>query len=176
MRKPDRLPRIPGRVRLLLSGSPLLLASCLYSFTGGGLPPGIRTVAVLPFDNLTPEPTLTSEITKAVREAVESRLGLRAAGEDQADALVKGSISRYDPDLPLSFTGQGADNRVEVTKRMVQITVTVQIFDQKQNKVLWERQGITVQGEYDPNREADGRKKALGKLINDIVDGAQSQW
>ncbi len=140
------------------------------------MPPGIRTVAVLPFDNLTPEPTLTQEISKAVREAVESRLGLRAAGEEKADAVVTGSISRYDPDLPLVFTGQTSDNRTEVTKRMVQITVSIRIMDQKQNKVLWEHSGLTVQGDYDPNKEAEGRKKAIEKLINDIVDGAQSQW
>lgn len=168
--------RTPGFVLFLLSASAFGLGGCLYSFTGGGLPAGIRTVAVLPFDNLTPEPTLTQEITRAVREAVESRLGLRAAGEEQADAIVKGSISRYDPDVPIAFTGQTTDNQTTVTKRMVQITLSVQIFDQKQNKVLWERQGLTVQGEYDPNQEAKGRKVALEKLINDIVDGAQSQW
>jgi hypothetical protein len=49
-------------------------------------------------------------------------------------------------------------------------------MDQKANKVLWERQGLTVQGEYDPNQEPQGRKKALEKLITDIVEGAQSQW
>ena len=168
--------RIPGFALLLWCLSTVAASGCLYHFTGGGLPAGIRTVAVLPFDNLTPEPTLTQEISKAVREAVESRLGLRAAGEEQADALVTGSISRYDPDLPLAFTGRTPDNRTEVTKRMVQITVNVKIMDQKQNKVLWERTTLTVQGEYDPNKEAEGRKKALDKLINEIVDGAQSQW
>lgn len=176
MRKPDRLRRTPGLVLLLLCASALPLGGCLYSFTGGGLPPAIKTVAVLPFDNLTPEPTLTQEITKAVREAMESRLGLRAAGEAQADAIVRGSISRYDPDVPIAFTGQTSTNETTVTKRMVQITVSIQIFDQKQNKMLWERQAMMVQGEYDPNQEAKGRKLALEKLINDIVDGAQSQW
>ncbi len=169
------LRRIPGLVPLLL-GSALLLGGCLYKFTGGGLPAGIRTVAVLPFDNLTPEPTLTQEISRAVREAVESRLGLRPAGEAQADAVVTGSIQRYDPDLPLSFTGQTPTGVTEVTKRMVQITVNVQIMDQKENKILWEKRGLLVQGEYNPGREIDGRKEALKKLINDIVDGAQSQW
>lgn len=167
--------RIPGLVPLLL-GSALLAGGCLYKFTGGGLPSGIRTVAVLPFDNLTPEPTLTQEISKAVREAVESRLGLRAAGEAQADAIVTGSIQRYDPDLPLSFTGQTTTGATQVTKRMVQITVNVQIMDQKENKILWEKRGLLVQGEYDPGRELEGRKRALEKLITDIVDGAQSQW
>lgn len=169
--------RTRGLVLLLLTAEALSLGGCLYSFTGGGLPPVIKTVAVLPFDNLTPEPALTQEITKAVREAMESRLGLRAAGEEQADALVKGSISRYDPDVPIAFTGgQTTNDRTTVTKRMVQITVSIQIFNQRENKILWERQGMLVQGEYDPNQEAKGRKLALEKLINDIVDGAQSQW
>lgn len=168
--------RIPGFALLLLSASSLTQAGCLYKFTGGGLPSGIRTVAVLPFDNLTPEPTLTQEVTRAVREAVQNRLGLRAAGEEQADALVKGTVQRYDPDMALAYTGQTSDNRTEVTKRMVQIVINVQIFDQKQNKILWERQGLLVQGEYNPNEEAKGRKIALEKLVNEIVDGAQSQW
>lgn len=168
--------RIPGLALLLLSASTLSLGACLYKFSGGGLPANIRTVAVVPFDNLTPEPILTQEITQAVREAVEKRLGLRQSGEDQADALVTGIVRRYDPDLPLTFTGQATTNQVEVTRRMVQISIDVKIVDQKANKVLWERQGLTLQGEYDPNQEAQGRKKALDKLITDIVEGAQSQW
>lgn len=168
--------RIPGLALLLLSASTLSLDACLYKFSGGGLPANIRTVAVLPFDNLTPEPVLTQEITQAVRDAVEKRLGLRQSGEDQADALVTGIVRRYDPDLPVTFTGQTSTNQVEVTRRMVQISIDVKIMDQKANKVLWEKQGLTVQGEYDPNQEPQGRKKALDKLITEIVEGAQSQW
>ena len=171
--------RILGLVPLLLASS-LASGGCLwkYGFKGGGLPPNVKTVAVLPFENLTPEPILTQEITRAVREAVESRLGLRPAGEDQADAVVKGSIQSYQPDLPLTFAGQAQTNQVEVTKRMVQITVSVRITNQKEGKVIWERTSLMVQGDYDPERdkEAGGRKKALDKLINEIVEGAQSQW
>ena len=179
MRKSHTLRRIPGFAPLLLSLSALALAGCLYKFTGGGLPSNIRTVAVLPFENLTPEPVLTQEVTRAVREAVESRLGLRPAGEDQADAIVRGTVQRYNPDVPLTFTGSpvaGEQSRVEVTRRMVQISVDVRILNQREGKVLWERTGILVQGEYEPGREAEGRKRALDKLINDIVEGAQSQW
>jgi len=176
MRKHDPLRPIRGLVLLLLSANTLPLAACLYKFSGGGLPSSIRTVAVLPFDNLTPEPALTQEITLAVREAVERRLGLRQSGEDQADALVTGTVRRYEPDLPVAYTGNPADNRTEVTKRMVQITLDVKIMDQKENKVLWEKLSLTVQGEYNPNEELKGRRIALDKLITDIVDGAQSQW
>jgi hypothetical protein len=153
----------------------LLLAGCLYGFAGGGLPGNIKTVAVIPFDNLTSEPILSSEINTAVRDAVQGRLGLRQAGENQADAIVRGTITRYEPDIPVQFSGT-TDNRVEVTRRLVHITVSVEIQDQRTGKMLWQRSGMLLEGDYDPGQEADGRKKALDKLVNNIVDGAQSQW
>jgi len=87
-------------------------------------------VAVLPFDNQTPEPTLTQEINAAVRDAVEGRLGLRQASERQADAVVRGTITRYEPDLPVAYNGddQGG-GEVTVTRRLVQISVSVEIMD-----------------------------------------------
>ena len=164
--------RTPG---LLPSLSALALAGCLYGFGGGtGFPPHIKTVAVLPFENLTSEAGLTNEINRAVREAVQGRLGLRPAGEAQADAIVRGTIQRYEPDIPVAFTGDRAQN-VQVERRKVQIVIQVQIFDQQNNKVLWERNNLSVEGDY-TSSEADGRKKAIERLITDIVDGAQSQW
>jgi Lipopolysaccharide-assembly len=153
----------------------LTLAGCLYGFGGGtGFPPHIKTVAVLPFDNLTSEASLTSEINRAVREAVQGRLGLRAAGESQADAIVKGTIQRYDPDIPVAFSGTQSQN-VNVSRKKLQIVVQVQIIDQANNKILWEKQALTVEGDY-TNNESDGRKQAIERLITNIVDGAQSQW
>lgn len=168
-----RFRRISG---FLASVSIAALAGCTgtYGFAGGGLPPAVRTVAVLPFDNTTPEPTLTSEVLSAVREAVENRLGLRQAGEDQADALVRGSIVRYDPDMPVAFTGQDED--VDVTRRKVHLTVNVEILNQANGQVLWQRSGLTVEGDYEPGNEAAGRERALDQLVTNIVEGAQSQW
>jgi hypothetical protein len=159
----------------LLTVSALALGGCLYGFAGGGLPPSIKTVAVLPFDNQTPEPTLTQEISQAVREAVERRLGLRQSAEAKADAVVRGSITRYEPDLPVAYTGNDS-SRVTVTRRQVQITVSVEILDQKQGKALWQRNGLTVRGDYESGQEAEGRRKALDDLVVNIVEGAQSQW
>jgi hypothetical protein len=162
------------RPGLLLSLSGLALAGC-YGFAGGGLPPDIKTVAVLPFDNYTSEPALTQLISAKVREAVEGRLGLRQAGETQADAIVRGAITRYEPDVPTSYTG-GDNGQVTVTQRQVQITVNIEITNQRTGKVLWQRQGLPIDGSYDPPNEADGRNKALDKLVTQIVEGAQSQW
>jgi hypothetical protein len=160
---------------LAASLSLLLLGGCLYGFAGGGLPSSIKTVAVLPFDNQTPEPTLTNEVSVAVREAVQSRLGLREASESQADAVVRGTIARYEPDLPVAYQGD-QNNQVTVSRRLVQITVSVEILDQRRNKSLWSRSGLLLEGDYTPGQEADGRQKALDKLVTNIVEGAQSQW
>ncbi len=135
-------------------------------------------MAVLPFDNRTPEPTLTQEINAAVREAVEGRLGLRAAGEETADAIVRGTITRYEPDVPVAYRGNDAQSRVSVTRRLVQITVSVEIIDQQRNRTLWQRSGLLVEGDYEPDSETErqAREEALEKLKVNIVEGAQSQW
>jgi len=167
------LRRISGS--LLSSISTLVLSGCLYGFAGGGLPPGIKTVAVLPFDNLTPEPTLTQEVQNVVRDAVQGRLGLRQSGETSADALVRGSIQRYEPDLPVAYQGV-QNNQVDVSRRLVQITVAVEIVNQRTGKTLWQRSGLTLQGDYSPGQEQNGRRKAYDQLVTNIVEGAQSQW
>ena len=151
----------------------LCVAGCLYGFAGGGLP-NVKTVAILPFENETPEPALTQEVSDAVRQALESRLGLRMAAEATADAVVRGRVVRYDPDVPLAILpGQGQST---VTKRKVQLTVDVEILNQRDGTTVWKQQGLLVDGDYDPPQEVQGRKIALQKLVNHIVDGAQSQW
>ena len=134
-----------------VSALALALSGCLYGFAGGGLP-NIKTVAILPFDNQTAEPALTKEVNDAVLEAFQRRLGLRLAGESNADAVVRGKVTRYDPDVPAAYrAGQG---RTDVTQR----------------------QGLSESGDYAPPQEAAGRKIALEKIVNALVDGAQSQW
>lgn len=135
----------------------------------------MKTVAVLPFDNLTAEPTLTQQVMNSVREAVENRLGLRPAGLDQADAVVRGTITRYDPDLPVAYQG-AAGQQVDVTRRLVRLTVSVEIYDQVAERSLWERSGLSLEGDYETGNEQAGVEKALQLLVTDIVDGAQSQW
>ena len=150
----------------------------MYGFAGGGLPSHIRTIAILPFENQTGEVALTQEVADAVRQAMENRLGLRVAAETQADAVVRGSISRYAADQPLSFRSPDQSDDITVTRRLVTISLSVEIYDLVEDRMLWERAGIRVEGEYEPPREPEkrGRDLALETLVADIVEGAQSQW
>lgn len=115
-------------------------------------------------------------MSDSVRAAVQGRLGLRQAGEASADAVVRGSISRYDPDVVVAFTG-ASNSEVTVDKRLVQVTVSVEIVN-RDGKMIWQRSGMMLEGDYEPSseNEALGRGRALSKLVTNIVDGAQSQW
>ncbi|HJS44383.1 MAG TPA: DUF4136 domain-containing protein [Gemmatimonadales bacterium] len=149
------------------------LVGCPYGFQGGTLP-NVKTVAILPFENDTSEPSLTQEVSEAVRQALEGRLGLRIATEQAADALVRGRVVRYDPDVPLAILpGVGTTT---VPKRKVQLIVDVEIVNQRDGTTVWRGQGLSVEGEYAPPADREGRKIAIDKLVTQIVDGAQSQW
>jgi hypothetical protein len=133
-------------------------------------------VAILPFDNQTADPQLTQQVAAVIKDAFESQLGLRQAGEATADAVVRGAIVRFDTGLPLSVQPAGISSGTVVTRRRVQISLNVEVFDQREGRMLFQRSGLTVDGEYEPPHEEDGRTAALKKLVKDIVDGAQSQW
>lgn len=145
-----------------------------YGFAGGGLPAHIRTMAVLPFENETASPELQRELFELLRRDLRGRLGVREGAEATADAIVRGTIKTYDVDIPVGFS---ADPQQAVTaRRKLQITVDIEIVDQSNNRVLWERRGLRAEGEYAERSEADGRKAALQKIVSDVVEGAQSQW
>jgi hypothetical protein len=150
-----------------------MLSACHfpYGFKGGGLPPEIDTMAVLPFDNKTAAPTLQQEILEQMRGELRRRLGVREAPEDRAKAIVRGTIVEYQQDIPVGFSTQSTSAR-----RRLQITIDVEIFDVQKGKVLFSRKALRGEGEYDERADADGRRLAIQKLVNDIVDGAQSQW
>ncbi len=152
----------------------LTLGGCVYGFAGGGLPPSVRTVAVIPFENQTPSAELQQEFMARLRRELRSRLGVREAGEAQASAIVRGTITRYEPDIPIAFSSDRAQS--VAARRKLMLTVDIEIYDQTAGRVLWTRKGMTAEGEYNERAEADGRRQAIEKLVNDVIEGAQSQW
>ena len=111
----------------------------------------------------------TGVVGRLVRGRGGRRLGLRAAGEETADAIVRGTITRYEPDVPVAYRGNDAESRVSVTRRLVQITVSVEIIDQQRNRTLWQRSGLLVEGDYEPDSETErqAREEALEKLASE---------
>ena len=150
------------------------MSGCVYGFAGGGLPPSVRSIAVIPFENQTSSAELQQEFMTRLRRELRSRLGVREAGEAQASAIVRGSITRYEPDIPIAFSADRTQS-VAARRRLI-LTVDIEIYDQGAGRVLWMRKGMTAEGEYAERAEAEGRRQAIEKLVNDVIEGAQSQW
>lgn len=151
----------------------ILCASC-YGFAGGGLPDHINTVAIIPFENETASPELQRELFDLMRDQLRGRLGVKDASESRADAVVRGTILRYDIDVPIGVSAN--PSQALTARRKLQIVLDIEIIDQSSGRALWQKKGLVAEGEYAERNEAAGRRDALRKIVNDVVEGAQSQW
>ncbi len=153
----------------------LIVTGCFpYGFAGGGLPSHVRTVAIIPFENLTSVPEVQQELALAMRTQLRDRLGLREAPESRASSVIRGTIQRYEADIPIGFS---ANNKNQTSaRRQLQISVDIEMVDQVTGKTLWQRKGFIAEGQYEERAEATGRKKAIDLIVNEMIQGAQSQW
>ena len=168
-----------NRARFVASlAAAALTPGCMYSFKAGSFPPDhIKTIAVAPFENETARFELSGELYDQLFRNLPRALGIRTAGEDVADAVVRGTIVRYDvvaPNYRAGAEGQAA----QVLQRQVTITVRVEIVDLVENVVLWEDRAVQAQGQFLEASESEevGRAEAIELLVQKIVDGAQSNW
>lgn len=165
----------------LLSAAALglvLLSGCFYGFqAGAGFADNVKTVAIVPFENETTRPELTDEVFSLLLREFPRSQGLQPAGEDVADAVVRGVIKSYDVTTP-SYRAGAAGEVPTVLQRQVTLTVEVQIIDLVNNEILWESTNVSVRGEYleDSETEEVGRAVAIELLVQRIVDGAQENW
>lgn len=169
--------RVRRSAKVALMGVTLLVSGCVYSFRAGSFPPPhIRTIAIELFDNDTPRFELTAEIYDQLLRNLPSALGIRTAGADVADAIVRGSIVRYDVVSP-NYRAAGRGQPAIVLQRQVNIAVSIEIVDLVENVILWESSNVTAQGQFAEGTPEDGgRQQAIELLVQKIVDGAQSNW
>lgn len=165
-----------GGLAVLLLVVLVLTSGCFtgYGFQAGGLPRHIRTAAVLPFENETALAELQGELTEVVRTQLQRRLGVRNAPEARADAIVRGTITRYDPDVPIAFSAD--PNQGSTARRKLSLVVDIEIVDQADGSLIFQRKGLRGEGEYGEGAEAAGRRAAIDRIVALIVEGAQSQW
>jgi hypothetical protein len=131
-------------------------------------------MAIQPFDNETPTPELQRELLDAMHRELQKRLGVRDAPESRSDAVVKGVIRSYDADVPVAYSSNPA--QAVTARRRLRISLDVQIVDLTTNRTIWEKKSLSAEGDYAERDEAGGRRDALTRIVNDIVEGAQSQW
>lgn len=167
--------------RRVLLGAALLGAvaagGCPYGLTGGGgLPAHVNTLYVAPIENETPRFVLTGRLTEDLLEAARDRMGAQIAGQSEADAIVRASITGFRDDA-LDFQAR-EDVGAEVFERRVTVTASVEIVDVTRDEIIWSSSSVSGQGEYAPGEDPEdiGIDLAIEDLVQRVVDGAQSQW
>lgn len=168
-----------GRLAIAERIGPALLVAltACYSFSGGGgFPDEVDTVFIATFENQTVQFDLEQQLFRKMQETLPRSLGVRVAGEQNADAIVRGRIVRYD-DAAQSYR-PGQEGNVDVVEHQVTIVVAIEIIQVSENLILWESQSVTGRGLYRPDSQSDevARDRALDNVIQQIIDGAQSQW
>lgn len=156
----------------------LLMVGCLYTFqAGAGLPGHVETIAVIPFENETGRFDLPQEIQERFLEELPRTFGVTVAGEQYADAVVRGTVRSYNVDAP-SFRPGAAGDRTEVVERRVNVVLEVQVVDRVGSLILWESRSLSARGEYleASELEEDGRRRAVERLVQAVIDGLQANW
>ena len=174
MRPGARRARSTAAALLALS----LLSGCMYSFVGGGLPSHVNRVYIQAFQNETPYQNLTSDLLRQMQDRLPGGLGVRLSSEQTADAIVRGTIKSAEEQTTNFDPQPDPTGRIQRLEARVQISFDAEIYDVRNDKVLWRGNGITAIGNFDPGREDvdDGRAKALEQVVQKLIEGAQSQW
>lgn len=111
------------RILILFLPAILLISSCgIYSFTGGSISAGMKTVSVPLFENNAPlvVPNLSQLFTEALKDRIRSQTSLSFLRVD-GDANFEGRITAYNVQ-PVAI--QAND---QVTAGLNRLTITVQV-------------------------------------------------
>ena len=137
----------------------------------------VETLAIIPFENETSRFEISQELHDTLLDQLPSVLGVRTGGEEFAQAVVRGRVTRYSVEAPI-YRPNAAGDQASVLERQVMLTVNVEVVDLVNNVILWENPGLQARGEFleAGQLEEEGRRLAITRLAQAIVDGLQSNW
>lgn len=173
----------------------LLAAACLLYITGCGyttrsmIVDKFKTIHVEPFVNKVDianetysankyriyRPTLETDITQAVINKYLFDGNLRPVKRDDADLALKGELVEFRRD-PLQYSDSDT-----VTEYRLNIVVNLNLWDKKENKLLWTENNFTGTTTFftigsNPKTEDTAIIDALNDLARRIVERTVEQW
>jgi hypothetical protein len=144
----------------------LALASCgVYGTTPGRVKPGLETVGVPFFENRSEEPEVEVALTEAVIEGLIAERTLKVVEENQADALVVGTIRSY----TFREAFFAADRQADEYK--ITVSVEVSLIERGTNEVIAGPEVIRGQGSYLITEGLEGEIAARNNAAKQIVEG-----
>ncbi len=169
------------RRSLLLLVLPLVLSltACgIYSFTGGSISAGMKTVSVLVFENTAPlvNPNLSQAFTESLKERIRSQTSLSFLRTD-GEANFQGRITDYNMQ-PVAIQ---ANEQVTAGLTRLSITVNVKYTNRLEADKSFEQsftrfKDFSTQGAPFSSQEPALIKDINQQLTEDIYNRAFANW
>jgi len=154
----------------LIMFAALGLTGCGYHVAGKAdlVPEEIRTIAILPFNNVSMQYKLSDFLAESVSRELITRTRFKVVADPaKADAILSGAVANL-------FSSAIVSDPVTARSTGVQMTVMIQarLVDSK-GKVLFERPNIQFNERYeisvDPKQYFDESGPALQRLSRDVA-------
>lgn len=152
-----------------------LFVGCgVYTFSGSTLPGYLKTVDIPLFINQSLQPGVAEVITAELNRSVQDDNILKPVSQN-SDATINGKVLSY-INHPYTY-GSESLREVDVSSYSVKISVEVEFYDNRKDKALY-KGVITEEGIYnfETETEEDGRKKAVKKIIAQIMQNSVQSW
>ncbi len=150
------------KLLLVLAAGTLILAGCGFYSLAGSIPPHIKTVAIPMVENQTAEFGIVESVTQYLQNRFVEENILRLVDEDQADSILRGTITRVD-DKAATFTG----NEV-VTEYEYSLTLAMEWYDVAEDAVLLNK---TYTGRVKYGLSGDIGSDGIDNDGDNLVDG-----
>lgn len=175
-----RPPPSPGGgalVRLLVAvwAAAAVTSSCAYYTVSGGMPGGIRSVAVPVAANATAESRVAEKLTERLVAAYTRDGQLRVVDADRAEAVLQLRLEAVD-DAPFTYTA------AEVTQQYrLHLVVAADLVRTADDEVLTHLERLEGSATYDASLPDDqGRDpallEALDMVVEEVVDRTTAGW
>ncbi|MFT5087183.1 MAG: hypothetical protein ACI906_001820 [Candidatus Latescibacterota bacterium] len=153
----------------------LLVSSCAYYSTSGGLVGGIRSIGVPTAETQTAEFDIAEGLSERAIEGYTRDGRLRVVDEENADALLQLVVVAVE-DKPFTYT---SSEQTEQYRFLLRVRgELVRVADEE---VLLEFPSTEGWGTYDARlADAEGRdlavEKALDMIVEELVDRSTASW
>lgn len=146
----------------------------VYTFSGSTLPSHLKTVDIPLFINKSLQPGVAEDITAELNRKVQDNNLLKPVSQN-SDATIVGKVLSYN-NHPYTY-GSKKVREVDISSYSVKISVEVEFLDNKKDKTLY-KGVITEEGIYDFENETeeDGKKRAIDKIIDQIMQNSVQSW
>ena len=155
---------------ILLLAAIHLSTGCGYHLAGKNrfLPPDIRRIAVVVFENETRRAEIEQRVTEKLLDEFIKRGPYQTQPQREgADAVLEGAVTGYSSS-PVTLSPEGKADRIEIV-----VQARVRLTDTRTGKILWSQEHFIFRGQYASKAESsslfDREIVAIDQVASDFA-------